>query len=378
MDQSLSNRYCIAGIGHTSYGDLPDTSVESLHIQAIRQAVNNAGLTKYDIDGVLCLAPVSNVQIGYAVKISGLLGIAPQILGALDQEGVSIITLISYAMLAINVNQCSVAVISYADNPRSGSGAVYGAPRGIDGVFGWFGTPAAYAMIARQHMVEYGTRAEQLGSVVVACRKHALLTPHAERHRQLSMEQYLSQPMLVDPFRPADCALISDGGAALIVTSIAHAQSLGIRNPIRILGIGQDHQPQDLSHRKHLTTSGAVTSGRQAFAMAGPGTGDVDVLELYDCFSITVPITLEDYGFCNKGEGGPFVENGRIEIGGTLAVNTADGLLAETGLAGPQLVIEVRQMRGNCGERQVVNAEVALVSNQGGIMQTHSTLILAR
>ena len=379
MDPSFSNRYCIAGIGHTRYGALPDTSVENLHVQAIQQAVADAGLTKYDIDGVLCLAPVSNFQIGYAVKLSGLLGITPRILGALDQEGASIITLIGYAMMAIDAKQCSVAVISYADNPRSGSRAIYGAPRGTDGIFGWFGTPAAYAMIARAHMEEYGTRAEQLGSVVVACRKHAQLTEHAERHREFSMEQYLSQPMLVDPFRPADCALVSDGGAALIVTSLAHCQSLGIRDPIRILGIGQGHQPQDLSHRQKLTTSGAVASGRQAFAMAGLGTSDIDVAELYDCFSITVPITLEDYGFCDKGEGGPFVENGRIEIGGTLPMNTAGGLLAETGLPGPQLVIEaVRQMRGNCGERQIMDAKVALVSNQGGIMQTHSTLILGR
>ncbi|MBE3555680.1 MAG: hypothetical protein IMW91_01160 [Firmicutes bacterium] len=165
----------------------------------------------------------------------------------------------------------------------------------------------------------------------------------------------------------------------MIVTSVEHAKAMGISDPVLILGIGQAHPAWDVPYRPTLTTSGAKESGRQAFAMAGLTPKDVDVAELYDCFTIVPLITLEDYGFCEKGEGGPFVENGRIELGGELPINTSGGLLSETGMPGMQLVIEaVRQLRGTCGPRQVPNAQVALVSNQGGMMHTHSTLLLGK
>jgi acetyl-CoA acetyltransferase len=169
---------------------------------------------------------------------------------------------------------------------------------------------------------------------------------------------------------------VSDGGAAIIVTSAARARDL--KQPAAlILGLGQSHPAWDVQHRKNLTTSGAKGSGEMAFRMAGVGPREMQFAQLYDCFSIVPIVTLEDYGFCKKGEGGTFVEGGRIQLGGALPVNTAGGLLGETGMPGMQLIVEaVRQIRGECGPRQVPDARLGVVSGQGGIMTTHATMIL--
>ncbi|MCB2008138.1 MAG: thiolase family protein, partial [Rhodoferax sp.] len=192
------------------------------------------------------------------------------------------------------------------------------------------------------------------------------------------LDAYLASPWVVDPLRRDDCALVSDGGGAIVVMSAQRARALGVPAPVPVLGFGHGQTSYELAQRPDLTSTEAARSAATAFAMAGVRPSDVDVAQIYDCFTVTVIMTLEDYGFCAKGQGGPFVADGAIEIGGPLPINTSGGLLSETGMPGMQLIIEgVRQMRGTA-RLQVPGAEICLVSNQGGTMHTHATLLLGR
>ena len=372
----LSGRHVIAGIGHTAYGKLPGSDTVSLNVQACRNALADAGVDKSLVDAVFVKVPTSAHQFMYGQKVAEALGITPRIGGAWDQGGAANITLLSFAIMAIEAGQCDVALVCYADNPRSGNRAVYARPRGDDAAYGWLSTAAGYAMIQRRHMIEYGTRAEDFGAVAVAARRHGAGNPDAQLQSALSMDQYLASPLLVDPLRRADCALVSDGAAAIVVMSAKRARELGVAQPVPVLGFGHGQTSFELPQRKSLTSTEAVRAAGTAFAMAGLTPKDVDVAQLYDCFTVTVLMTLEDYGFCPKGQAGRFVADGAIEIGGQLPINTSGGLLSETGMPGLQLIMEgVRQMRGTA-RLQVPKAKVCLVSNQGGTMHTHSTLLL--
>ena len=372
----LSGRHVIAGIGHTAYGKLPGSDTVSLNVQACRNALADAGVDKSLVDAVFVKVPTSAHQFMYGQKVAEALGITPRIGGAWDQGGAANITLLSFAIMAIEAGQCDVALVCYADNPRSGNRAVYARPRGDDAAYGWLSTAAGYAMIQRRHMIEYGTRAEDFGAVAVAARRHGAGNPDAQLQSALSMDQYLASPLLVDPLRRADCALVSDGAAAIVVMSAKRARELGVAQPVPVLGFGHGQTSFELPQRKSLTSTEAVRAAGTAFAMAGLTPKDVDVAQLYDCFTVTVLMTLEDYGFCSKGQVGRFVADGAIEIGGRLPINTSGGLLSETGMPGLQLIMEgVRQMRGTA-RLQVPQAKVCLVSNQGGTMHTHSTLLL--
>jgi acetyl-CoA acetyltransferase len=372
----MRERYVIAGIGHTAFGKLPGRDTISLNVEASRNALADAGIPKSVVDGVFVKVPTSAHQFMYGQKVAEALGIMPRMGGAWDQGGAANITLITMAVTAIEAGQCDVALICYADNPRSGNRAVYARPRGDDAAYGWLSTAAGYAMIQRRHMHEYGTTQEALGAVAVACRKHGAGNPNAQLQKPLSMAQYLESPLLVDPLRRDDCALVSDGGAAIVVMSEKRARELGVQQAVPVLGFGHGQTSWDVQLRPSLTSTEAARAAHTAFSMAGVKPSDVDVAQLYDCFTITVLMTLEDYGFCRKGESGQFVADGAIEIGGKLPLNTSGGLLSETGMPGMQLIIEgVRQMRGTA-RLQVPGAKVCLVSNQGGTMHTHSTLLL--
>ncbi|RYF59895.1 MAG: thiolase family protein [Comamonadaceae bacterium] len=366
----------IAGIGHTAYGKLPGRSTTSLNVEASRKAIQDAGIDKSDIDAVFVKYPTSSYRMMYGQTVAEALGLQPRIGGVWDQGGATNISMISYAAMAIEHGQCEVALVTIADNPRTGTRQAYERGWGDDAVYGWFGTPAGYAMIARRHMEEYGTSCADLGEIAVAARTHALTNPHAQLKRPLTLDDHAASPAVVDPLRRDDCCLISDGGAAVIVMSRKRAAARGIPSAVPILGFGQGQTSWDVAQRPVLTTTAASVSARTAFGMAGMTPADIDVAQLYDCFTIAPLMTLEDYGFCEKGEGGKFVRDGAIRLGGPLPVNTSGGLLSETGMPGMQLVIEgVRQIRGT-STAQVAGADACIVSNQGGIMTTHSTLIL--
>lgn len=368
----------IAGVGHTAFGKLEGRSTISLNVEAARKALDDAGIEKARIDGLFVKAPTSKFEMMYAQKLAEALGLAPRIGGVWDHGGASNISMISYAAMAIEAGQCEVALVCLADNPATGSRHAYEKSWGDDDVFGWFGTPSGYAMIAQRHMGQFGTTRDQLGAVVRACRRHGAANPNAQLRKPLSPDQYRESRLIVAPLTRDDCCLVSDGGAAVVVMSADHARQLQVNKPVPILGFGQGQTSWEVVQRPVLTGTAAAVSAQTAFGMAGLRPSDIDVAQLYDCFSIVPLITLEDYGFCKKGEGGRFVEDGRLEIGGELPMNTAGGLLSETGMPGLQLVIEgVRQMRGE-SVNQVPHARKCIVSNQGGIMHTHSTLILGQ
>jgi acetyl-CoA acetyltransferase len=373
---SLSGRYVIGGIGHTAFGKLPGRDTVSMNVEACRNALADAGIDKSVVDAVFVKVPSSAHQFMYGQKVAEALGITPRMGGAWDQGGAANITLLSLAIMAIEAGQCEVALVCYADNPRTGNRAHFGRPRGDDAAYGWFSTAAGYAMIHRRHAIEYGTRPEDFAAVAIACRKHGAANPQAQLRAPINLEKYLASPWVVDPLRKDDCALVSDGGAALVVMSAKRARELGVPQPVPVLGFGHGQTSFELPQRATLTSTEAVRAGHTAFAMAGLQPKDIDVAQLYDCFTITVLMTLEDYGFCRKGEVGAFVADGAIEIGGCLPINTSGGLLSETGMPGLQLLMEgVRQMRGTA-RLQVPGAKTCLVSNQGGTMHTHATLIL--
>jgi len=374
----MRGKYVIAGIGNTAFGGLPGRSTISLNVEAVRNALADAGIDKDVIDAVMVKYPTSRFESMYAMKVAEALGLMPRINCVVDQAGASNAGMIAYAAMAIEHGQCDVAVVCFADNPKTGSRAAYSRSRDPNAVFGWFGTPAAYAMIARRHMGEYGTTHAHLGAIAKACRRHGAENPHAQLRKPLSIEEYLDHPLMVAPFRRDDCALVTDGGAAVVVMSLERARQLKVRAPVAILGFGQGHTAWDVALRPDMTSTMQKVSAATAFKMAGLTPRDINVAQIYDCFTITALMTLEDYGFCKKGQGGPFAAEGALEIGGALPMNTAGGLLSETGMPGLQLVLEgVRQMRGEAN-LQVPHAKTCVVSNQGGVMHTHSTLILGQ
>ncbi len=376
----LSGRYVIAGIGHTAFGKLAGRSTVSLNVEAIRNALADAGVDKRQVDGLMVKAPTSKFEMMYAQKLAEALGMQPRIGGVYDHGGASNISMISYATMAIEAGQCEIAIVSLADNPATGTRQAYEKSYGDDGsgLYGWFGTPAGYAMIAQRHMAQYGTTSDQLGAIAVACRRHGAANPHAQLRKPLTLEQYRESRLIVEPLRRDDCCLVSDGAAAVVLMSAKKASELKVAKPVPLLGFGQGQTSWDVALRPDLTTTAAKVSAQTAFAMAGLTPDDMDVAQIYDCFTIAVLMTLEDYGFCTKGEGGRFVQDGRIELGGDLPINTSGGLLSETGMPGLQLVMEgVRQMRGD-SVNQVKGARKCVVSNQGGIMHTHATLILGQ
>jgi acetyl-CoA acetyltransferase len=372
----MRGQVVVAGIGNTAFGKLPGRSTLSLNIEAIRKALADARVEKSMIDGLFVKFPTSKFEMMYGQKLAEAMGIVPRIGGVWDQGGASNISMMGYAAMAIQAGQCEVAVVCLADNPATGTRQAYEKAWGDDSVFGWFGTPASYAMIARRHMGEFGTTSDQLGAIAIACRKHGANNPNAQLRKPLTLEQYRASRLIAAPLRRDDCCLVSDGAAAVVLMSAARARSLGVEKPVPILGFGQGQTSWEVAQRQDLTSTAAEVSAKTAFAMAGIEPKDIDVAQIYDCFTIAALMTLEAYGFCAKGKGGQFVQDGQIEIGGVLPINTSGGLLSETGMPGLQLVLEgVRQMRGE-SVNQVRGARKCVVSNQGGIMHTHSTLVL--
>jgi len=368
----------VAGIGHTTFGAHEGRSTVSMHAEAIRGALADAGVEKEAVDALFVKFPTSAFEFMYGQKVAEAVGLQPRIGGVWDQGGAANIGMISFAALAIEAGQCEIAVVTFADNPKTGSRGAIQKSIGADDVFGWFGAAAGYAMIARRHMAEWGTTADQLGAVAVNARANGAANPRAQLRKPLTIEGYRAGRSVVAPLRRDDCCLVSDGGAAVVLMSAARARALGVAAPVPILGFGQGQTSWNVELRPDLTSTCAAASAQSAFAMAGLGPKDIDVAQFYDCFTIVPIMTLEDYGFAPRGQGGAYMESEGSGLDRSLPMNTSGGLLSETGMPGMQLVIEaVRQMRGTA-ELQAKNARSAIVSNQGGIMHTHSTLILGQ
>ena len=288
---------------------------------------------------------------------------------------------VAHAMAAINSGLCDVALIAYGSTQKSVSRAA-ASPREYNAYetpYKPFLPTSAYAMVAARHMYQYGTTREQLAEVAVAARQWALMNPVAWEKKPLSIDEVMSARMVSSPLTIRDCCLVTDGGGAIILTSASRAKDLK-KSPAYILGVGEELSHIGISGMPDLTVSGAAISGPKAYAMAGISHQEVDLAMLYDAFTINTILFLEDLGFCAKGEGGEFVSNGGIAPGGHLAVNTNGGGLSycHPGMYGLFLLIEsVRQLRGECGARQVPNCEVALAHGNGGVLSSQATVILA-
>lgn len=366
----------VAGIGHTAFGKLPGRSTVSMNVEACRKACGDAGVAPDEVDGLLVKVPTSKVEMMYGQKLAEAMGLEPRVGGVFDQGGASGISMIGIAAMAIEAGQCEICLVALADNPRTGTRQAYEKAWGDHSVFGWFSVVASYAMIARRHMHDHGTTEEQLARIAIAIRGHGARNPAAQLRKPLTMDEYFASPFVVEPLRRADCCLISDGAAAVVVMSAKRARAKGVAAAVPILGFGQGNCSNDVSLRRDMTETKAGVSAQAAYAMAGVGPRDIDVAQIYDCFTITVLMTLEAYGLCPRGASARFYEEGGFGLDGALPLNTAGGLLSETGMPGLQLVLEgVRQMRGT-SVNQKRGAKTCIVSNQGGIMHTHSTLIL--
>jgi acetyl-CoA acetyltransferase len=360
-----------------------DRSVDRLEVDMVRAALDDAGLTIADVDAV-----ISTSGMLASLDLAERMGVHGRFTDTTMTGGSSFEVHVEHAAAAITAGLCDVAVIVYAATPRSGKNpfAGGGPSMGTDLPFyEWdlpygFGSPASsYSLAARRHMHQYGTTSEQLAAIAVAFRAWATKNPNAYHRDPISIEDVLASPLVADPLRKLDCCLVTDGAGALVVTSADRARDLR-RPPAFVLGAGTAHtHGMSISQMPDVTTTGAAVSGRQAFAMAGVRPGDVDVVELYDSFTITALMSLEDLGFCAKGEGGPFVEDGRLGPGGNLPTNTNGGGLSYThpGMYGMFILVEaVRQLRGECVDRQITGAELAVANGCGGVLSCTSTIVL--
>lgn len=382
---SLRGAVAIVGSADTEVGELPGVGATELCVRAVRAALDDAGLTLADVDGLVTCNSMADPYMYHAEAIAEYLQIFPRYCMAVGSGGGTTFSILHHAVTAIAAGVCDVVVVAMADCLRTGLSkeralammsstghAQFESPYGPT-------VPAFYALLARAHMHELGTTSEQLAAVAVNARAHAALNPRAQMRKPITVADVLASKPIADPLRLLDCSLVSDGGAAVVLTSAARARDLRHR-PVYVLGFGEGHGHEHVSQARSLTTSAAVESGQLAYAMAGVKPADVDVAELYDCFTPVVLIELEDLGFCKKGEGGAFVESGAIGLGGSVPVNTHGGLLSHCHPGNPgsmfHLTEAVSQLRGGAGARQVDGAEIALVHGQGGIMSSHTTVIL--
>lgn len=384
---SLRGKVAIVGAADTEVGVVPQMGATRLTIEAIRRALADAGLTLADVDGLVTYNPWAEPITYHAEAIAEYLGIAPRYTVSVAVGGGTTYTALHQAAAVIAGGLCDTVVIAMADSLRSGltreRAAQLQASTGHPQFESPFGATVAayYALIARAHMQEYGTTPEQLAAVAVSTRAHALRNPAAQMQTPITIDDVMNSRLIADPLRLLDCSLVSDGGAAVVLTRAERARDLR-RRPVYLLGAGEGHHHEHLSQARSLTTSAAVDSGRRAYAMAGVGPRDIDFAGLYDCFTPVVLIELEDLGFCPKGEAGAFVAAGHTAPGGRLQVNTHGGLLshAHSGHPGSMFALTeaVRQLQGEAGSRQLARAELALVHGQGGVMSSHCTLILGR
>lgn len=376
MIDSLRGSTAIVGTGHSALGKVPGWSSLELMAQATRAALDDAGITLDEIDGV-CASTLYHFLP--SLSAAEYLGIRPKWSGSESVGGSSFMSDVLQATLAINAGLCETVLIAYGSNARS-SGNLNGlieTPR-FEALYELPVPMAGYAMATARHMYQYGTTREQLADVAVSARLWAQLNPEATSRADLSRETVLAAPMICDPLTRYDCCLVSDGGAAIILMSAERAWARGMKSAY-VLGVAGAHWHREISQMPDLTVTAATESGARAYAMAGITPQDVDVVELYDAFTINTILFLEDLGFCRKGEGGAFVEGGRIGPGGSLPVNTNGGGLScvHPGMYGLFCLIEAaRQVRGDAPGFQVEGAEIAIAHGNGGTLSHQCTTIL--
>lgn len=358
-------------------GEAPGySSIELAHRAAV-EALASAQLTPSQVDGLFVVL-LDDAMGG--ITFAESLGVRPHLLSNANSGGSSFQAHVATAALALHAGVCDVALIAYGSNQRTNGGKLARSGR----VSPWetayrpLRPISSYAMVAGRHMHQYGTTKQQLGEVAVAARAWARLNPEAFVRDPLSMDDYLAARLVADPFGVRDCCLVTDGAAAIVMTRADRARDHCSR-PVHVLGAAEATSHREIASMPDMTVTALAEAGRRAYAQAGIGPQDVDLLELYDAFTINPILFLEDLGFCPKGEGGRFVAGGRIAPGGELPVNTNGGGLScvHPGMYGLFTIVEAfRQLTGVAGERQVRDARIAIAQGNGGELSHESLVIL--
>jgi acetyl-CoA acetyltransferase len=389
--KKLKDKYAIAGIGYTAQGKIPGRTAISFYVEAGINAIKDAGLKKEDIDALICYRqfnPLLNEPTVTPYLVAQHLGIKPTIL---SQESFCQRNQFIQAVALLEAGFCKNVLIIYADNAATGKRlfveeATHGESFNDNSILGEFGFVGDYAMAANRAIHEFNTGPDTWKHIAISQRKWANLNPLAQYfNSSLTEKDYLNAPIITEPFRKYDAALISDGGRACIITSTERAKDL--KNAVvSIMGIGEANPSTDVHQADFLTGStGAKQSGEMAFGMAQISIDEIDACQIYDCFTYTVEVTMQDYGFFAPGEGKDFFKNNRTAPGGELPLNTSGGLLNEAYFMGLTPITEgVMQLMGRCGKRQLgkntgtKKPEIILCCDNGGVLQSHSTLILKK
>jgi acetyl-CoA acetyltransferase len=384
MAHALRDKAAISGIGETAYTRGTTKSGLALQLEASLKAIEDAGLSPRDIDGVIPYFPGG----GIAEDLIANLGLPDLALSAfVPMGGATFVAAIQTAAMAVATGVCKNVLLCVGRTGYSGARVStrlqhfpqFALANEFEAPVGMFAPAQLYAQGARRHMELYGTTARHFAEVAIVTRNHAMLNGNVVMNKPLTVEDHHASRMISDPFRLFDCSLESDGGAAIVVSASDRARSL--RKPlVTVMGVAEGHpeQPASIAQRPDLLEFGLVKAAARGYEMAGVGAKDMDVAEIYDCFTFTVINQLEILGFCKKGEGGPFVMDGRIALGGDLPINTHGGLLSQGHVVGLNHVIELtRQLRGEAGRAQVKNAEIGLVTGYGD-MGDGSLAILRR
>lgn len=389
----------IVGLGITEMGKVYGRSATSLALEAINLALEDAGLKKGDLDGLLINAGVTN---GIGLNLQNVGGFKDlRLLNHMNAAGSTACQMVQYASMAVQNGIANCVACVFADTPLSAPGASAGAayggggaraltagaggggagPAGFAGLnahYGYFGVNIGYALAARRHMGEFGTTSEQFGAIAVAERDWAVMNDRAQMRTPITIEDHQASRYIVEPLHLLDCCLVSNGAVAVIVTSVERARD-SRSPPAYVLAMAQGH-PGDsrTAGDPHEVSTGARIAAETLYGQLGIGAKDVDVCELYDCYTYTVLVTLEDYGFCAKGEGGAFVEDGKLGPGGSLPTNTGGGELSAFYMWGMTPMAEgVIQARGGGGQRQAARNDLVLVTGNGGILDYHASIILS-
>ncbi|WP_339630992.1 thiolase family protein [uncultured Sneathiella sp.] len=377
----------ITGAYDTDVGELRGSSCMGLHAEAALGAIADAGLKKSDIDGVLCAYSFTEPHLMLSSVFCEYMNIQPKFNAAIEVGGATACVMVMQAAALVESGMCRNVLIVTGDNrltgmPKGGAVATlakvghaqYEHPYGMS-------VPAAYALVANHYMHEYGVTSEQLASISVSAREHAMRNTKAHRRTPITIEDVLNSRMIASPLHVLDCCLISDGGAAIIV-SAGETGADASKKPIEILGSGQGHTHEHIMAAPSLSDFGCKHSSHTAFERAGITVKDVDVAEIYDSFTITLLVELESIGFFERGEAGPACLSGALNLDGRLPCNTHGGLMSygHSGAAGGMFhVVEaVRQLRHEAEDRQVKDSEIAFVHGDGGILSAHCSLVFGR
>jgi acetyl-CoA acetyltransferase len=377
--RELANTACIVGVDESDeIGILPNKSQLALHLEAITNAVRDAGLKVKDVDGIFTAGQHSPSLLGEA------LGITPRYVDGTTVGGCSFIMMVGHAVAALHHGLCDVALISHGESGRSGVGVTRSRDTSLSGQFeipyGFAGAPTYFGMITTRHMHEFGTTLEQWAQVAVSTRKWAALNPKARNREPITVADVLNSRPVCYPFNLLNICLVTDAGGAVVLTRADRAKDCA-KKPVYVRGAGEATEHVMVTQMRDLTFSEATRlSGEKAFTMAGVDRKDFNHIMLYDAFTSGPPIMLESLGLAKRGEGVHFFEEGRSTPGGSLPINTNGGGLSytHTGMYGIFPIIEsTRQLRGECGARQVPSCTLSLVNGMGGMLSAAGTLVLS-